>query len=577
VTPRIRILPPELADQIAAGEVVERPASVVKELCENSIDAGARRIDVEVERGGRRLIRVGDDGSGMTREEAHLALLRHATSKLRDAAELASLRTMGFRGEALPSIAAVSRLSLTTRARGEISGWRIDVEGGMEKEPREVGAPEGTAVEVRDLLWNVPARLKFLKSEPTEAAHITEALERLALAFPEVHFKLRQNGRVAVDLPPHASALERARAALFRDLFVAEGEEGGHGVTALLAAPSESQASGRGLYLYVDRRFVRDRGLGHAVLMGYGELIERGRWPVAVLLFAPRAGSVDVNVHPQKVEVRFERPQEVYAAVRHVIARAIAKAPWLETKPAAVRVYSMPPIDDAYRAHVREAAAQYNALSPRGVESAHPSLIQQPAPRPQGFFAQLRYIGQFAETYLVCEAEGELVLIDQHAAHERVQFARLREAHAKCQLGRQRLLFPVVLQMVSAEVAAASEHRATLDTLGFDLEPFGADSLAVKAVPEAAAGAEPEKLLRDVLAELGAHGASEVVPTKVDHVLATMACHAVVRAGDVLGEAQARALLDAMDGVDLRGHCPHGRPVVLRLPQGELERRFGRI
>ena len=568
--PRIRVLPPELADQIAAGEVVERPASVVKELCENALDAGARRIDVEVEGGGRRLIRVVDDGSGMTREEAHLALLRHATSKLQEAAQLANLQTMGFRGEALPSIAAVSRLGLTTRARGEIGAWKVDVDGGVEKDAHDAGAPEGTQVEVRDLLWNVPARLKFLKSEPTEAAHITEAVERLALAFPEVHFKLRQNGRVTLDLPPHASALERARAVLGRELFVAEGEEGGHRVTALLAAPSESQASGRGMYLYVDRRFVRDRGLGHAVVMGYGELIERGRWPVAVLMLAPPAGSVDVNVHPQKVEVRFERPQEVYAAVRHVIARAVAKAPWLETKTEAVRVYSMPPIDDSCRAQVRETVAQYAGRSTMTAQA--PAVV----PRPQGFFAQLRYIGQLAETFLVCEAEGELVLIDQHAAHERVEFARLREAHARRQIGRQRLLFPVVLQMAPAEVAAANEHTATLDALGFDVEPFGADSIAVKAVPQAAAGTEPEQLLRDVLAELGARGASEVVSDQVDHVLATMACHSVVRAGDALGETQARALLDAMDGVDFRGHCPHGRPVVLRMPLGELERRFGR-
>jgi DNA mismatch repair protein MutL len=573
VQPRIRVLPPELADQIAAGEVVERPASVVKELCENALDAGARRIDIEVEGGGRRLIRVVDDGCGMTREEAHLALLRHATSKLSDAAQLANLRTMGFRGEALPSIAAVSRLALVTRAGGEIGAWKIEVEAGIEKDARDAGAAEGTCVEVRDLLWNVPARLKFLKSEPTEAAHITEAVERLALAFPEVHFKLRQNGRVGLELPPHPNAIERARAVLGRELFVAEGEEGGHNVIALLAPPSDSQASGRGMYLYVDRRFVRDRGLGHAVVMGYGELIERGRWPVAVLQLSPPAGSVDVNVHPQKVEVRFERPQEVYAAVRHVIARAVAKAPWLETKHEAVRVYSMPPVDDAYRAQVREAVVQYAGRST--------AVAQQPVPesrstRPQGYFAQLRYIGQLAETFLVCEAEGELVLIDQHAAHERVEFARLREAHARRQMGRQRLLFPVVLQMAPAEVAAASEHTATLDALGFDVEPFGADSIAVKAVPQAASGAEPEKLLRDVLAELGARGASEVVSDQVDHVLATMACHSVVRAGDALGSTAARALLDAMDGVDFRGHCPHGRPVILRMPLGELERRFGR-
>jgi DNA mismatch repair protein MutL len=591
---RISILPPQLADQIAAGEVVERPSSVVKELVENALDAGATRIDIEVEGGERRRIRVTDDGCGMTREEAHLCLLRHATSKLREAGDLACLRTMGFRGEALPSIAAVSRLSLLTRRKGELSAWRIELEGGAELDARDAGAPEGTQIEVRDLLYNMPARRKFLKSEPTEAAHITETVTRLALAFPSVHFRLRHGPRLALDLPPQPGPAERAEEVLGRELFLAQGDEGGIGISAYLLPPDLSQTTSRSTYIYVDQRFVRDRGLGHALLAGYGELIPRGRFPVAVLFVTPPAGTVDVNVHPQKVEVRFARPQDVYAATRHVVARAVARAPWLSPK-AAVRVYSLPPQTDAYRQSVREAVRTYAeraqptlpALSTPAPAGPAPTrdlfgLHEAPLGRPdsaapaQTFFARLRYIGQLHETYLVCEAEGELVLVDQHAAHERVAFERLKDAHAQKGLVRQRLLFPALVPAKEAEMAAAAEHAETLAQLGFEIEPFAKDELALKAVPEMLAKQDPEGLLRDILSDLSANEASSMLAERIQQVLARMACHSVVRAGDTLSAAEARALLDVLDGVDFRGHCPHGRPVLLRMPLSDLERRFGR-
>jgi len=331
------VLPAELADQIAAGEVVERPASVVKELVENALDAGARRIDIEVERGGLGLISVSDDGAGMTPEEAHLALKRHATSKLTAIDDLFTIASMGFRGEALPSIAAVSKLRLTTRAReaADADGaYELMVEGGIAGEGRHVGAPVGTRVEVRDLLVNVPARLKFMRGEATESAHIAEAVLRLALAFPSVHFRLRSDGRQTHDLPPHASGLERARVALGRGrapakLHEATGEEGGVAVAAYLGSPAESANTSRGTYLFVNKRFVRERSLLHSVVLGYGETLERGRYPLAVVHVTMPGAAVDVNVHPQKLEVRFARAQEVYASVRHAIARGVAEAPWL--------------------------------------------------------------------------------------------------------------------------------------------------------------------------------------------------------------------------------------------------------
>src|SRR3954469_15836655 len=348
--PRIAVLPPALADQIAAGEVVERAASAVKELCENALDAGARRIEIEIEGGGRRLIRVVDDGGGMSPEEARLALRRHATSKIRDAQDLWGLATFGFRGEALPSIAAVSRLSLGTKLPGATAGFRLTIEGGVETEAREVGMPEGTHVEVRDLFYNTPARLKFQKTEATEAANVNEAVLRLALAHPETHFRLRVAGRVALDLPVHRDLAERVRAALARRgagaLHEAQGEEGGHHVRGFLAAPEAAATTARSTFLFVGRRFVRDRSLLHALALGYGELLEKARYPLAALFLEVPGGDLDVNVHPQKLEVRFARAAEVYAAVRHVVAGAVARAPWLPAPRGGIRVHTLPPAAD---------------------------------------------------------------------------------------------------------------------------------------------------------------------------------------------------------------------------------------
>jgi DNA mismatch repair protein MutL len=609
--PRIRVLPAALADQIAAGEVVERPASVVKELVENALDAGARRIEIEIARGGLGLIAVSDDGCGMSPEEAHLALKRHATSKLRALDDLLTLSSMGFRGEALPSIAAVSRLTLITRAAAAAGGYQLEVAGGVAGEARQVGAPVGTRVEVRELFANVPARLKFTKSEATESAQVAETVLRLALAFPAVHFRLRSEARLAHDLPPHASSLERARAALGRgrtpaQLHQAEGREGAVGVLGLLGSPAESGSTARGTYLLVNGRFVRDRSLLHAVCMGYGETLERGRYPLAVVQVTLPGDLVDVNVHPQKLEVRFARPQEVYAAVRHVLAAAVATAPWL-TEPAgsAVTVYSLPPQrsfaresrDDGEggpwsmaerRRHAEEAMRMFApAATPLFADlplanggSNFRTQVQNVEPaaasEPDRFFSSLVYLGQLQRTYLVCQAPGELVLIDQHAAHERVAFARLREAYASRRARGQRLLLPARVELEPRVAAMAEEHAELLAGLGFEVSPIGDGAVVVRALPETLAHADPGEVVREALGELEARDATELVADKLDHLLATMACHSVVRAGDLLSPEEVRALLSSMDGIDYRAHCPHGRPVLLRLSIGEIERRFGR-
>jgi len=632
---RIRILPNALVDQIAAGEVIERPASVVKELVENAIDAGAHKIEISVEGGGLGKITVRDDGGGMLPDEAHLALKRHATSKLGVVEDLFRLDTMGFRGEALPSIASVSRLTLTTRTTEADAAYRIVVDHGQVGEGHPAGAPVGTELVVEELLSNQPARLKFMKAESTESAHVSETVLRLALAHPHVHMRLKSQGRMVFDLPPHPTGMERARAALSRgsrtplELHLAVAEEQGIHVEAYLGSPAESTGTSRNVYPLVNRRFVRDRGLLQAICMGYGEMLDKGRYPLAVVHITVPPDTVDVNVHPQKLEVRFSQPQAVFGAVRHTLRAAIAKAPWLSEPPgSAMTVYSLPPLTGAqfaaepragYVEHRRRAAEALRLFAPPeslpGFEgpSARPAAQGLPPlpfpmrsdgrpafppgplpprpgapppsvpaaaqrPDPANFFSQLSYLGQLDRTYLVCEAAGELVLIDQHAAHERVAFQRLREAHSRQKVRSQRLLLPAELAVSEKLRAAAVEHRALLLGLGFEVEVVG-DKVSLSAVPETigsiGAGA-PATVLEEVLGELADGDAERAVQDRLDHLFATMACHSVVRAGDTLGEAEVRALLTSMDGVDYRAHCPHGRPVLLRISIGELERRFGR-
>ena len=613
--PRIRVLPQTLADQIAAGEVVERPASVVKELAENSIDAGARRIDVEIEGGGRSVIRVLDDGGGMTAEEARLALLRHATSKIVSPDDLWGLATFGFRGEALPSIAAVSRLRLRTKRPGTQAGFALTYEAGIETDRGEVGMPDGTQVEVRDLFWNTPARLKFMKTEATEATNVAEAVIRLALAHPEIHLRLRGNGRVVLDLPPHRDLGERVRAALARRgadvLHEAIGQESGVSVRAFLSAPETASATPRSTFLFVARRFVRDRSLLHALAMGYGELLEKGRYPLAALFVEVPGQELDINVHPQKLEVRFARAQEVYGAVRHVVGAAVARAPWLP--PAPLRAYTLPPENLSGGAEV--AAAEGGSASARRAGSWQEPLRPPQRSRPQlslpsgmastgalptaealaeetaareeagiatrrsdGFFGSLAYVGQMRRTYLICESRDELVIVDQHAAHERITFERLRQSHRKRQVVRQRLLFPVPIEIDEQAMALVRELSAveTLAGLGFEVEDFGPKSLLLRAVPDLLKKVDPKPLLLDVIAGLADDAHAGNAEAGFEKVFATMACHGALRAGDVVSPEQARALLVQLDGVDLRSHCPHGRPVLLRMPVAEIEQRLGR-
>ena len=591
--PRIRVLPPGLVNQIAAGEVVERPASVVKELVENALDAGARSVSVDVEEGGLALVRVADDGSGMDREDVRLAMERHATSKLRDAEGLAAIATLGFRGEALPAIASVSRFRLDSAAGEDGAGSRLEAEGGEMRELAAVARPRGTTVEIRDLFFNTPARRKFMRASATEAGHVTEAVIRLALSHADVGFTLRSGGRLVLGARAGERLPDRAAQALGREaarhLVTVQGGRGSVRVHGLVSSPDHSEATGRSLYLFVNRRYVRDRGAAHAVLRAYAGTLPGGRFPAGVLFVELPPSRVDVNVHPQKLEVRFADAREVYDALHHAVASALRGAPWLGRGGEAAGGEGL----SVAREEVAGVLAWARGTRPpEGSGAIHPipagpgATLPFPGPagegeiaaaRPPGYFASLRYVGQHARTYLVCEAPGgALVVVDQHASHERMLFHRLREAFRARAVPVQPFLLPQVVTLPPATARALEAGLPEVRRLGLDVEPFGGDSFAVKGAPAALGGADLEALLGDLAQQLEQVERSSAVEDAFHDLLATMACHAAVRAGQEVSIDEARALLDGLDAVDFKARCPHGRPVVFEVPLAEMERRVGR-
>ncbi len=596
--PRIQVLPPGLVNQIAAGEVVERPASVVKELVENALDAGARAIAVDVEDGGLSLVRVADDGSGMERDDAVLALERHATSKLRDAGGLAAIATMGFRGEALPAIASVSRLRLDTAPAGDGDGTRVEVEGGAVVDVATVARPRGTTVEIRDLFFNTPARRKFMRAAATEAGHTTEAVTRLALARPDVGFTLRSAGRLVLGSRPGADLADRAAQALGREahrhLVAVDATRGDVRVRGVVTSPDHSEATGRALYLFVNGRYVRDRSAAYAVLRAYAGTLPAGRHAAGVLFVELPLERVDVNVHPQKLEVRFADAREVQDALFHAVSGALRTAPWLGRRSAAASPDASPasplaaePGTDpasvlawARAAHPPDGSGAALAPPADALASerfAFPVAGADGAPRAAGYFASLRYVGQHARTYLLCEAPGgALVVVDQHASHERLLFHRLRSAFGTRAIPVQPFLLPQVVALPPAIARALEAGLPELARLGLDVEPFGGESFAVKGAPAALGGVDLAALLGDLAQQLEQVDRTSAAEDAFHDLLATMACHAAVRANQDVAPEEARALLDALDGIDFKARCPHGRPVVFELSLGDLERRVGR-
>ncbi|NJD92042.1 MAG: DNA mismatch repair endonuclease MutL, partial [Geobacter sp.] len=578
MSPRVRILPEQLANKIAAGEVVDRPASVIKELVENSLDAGATEVIVEIEDGGRKLIRVTDNGCGMSREDALVSLERHATSKIATDADLFAIASLGFRGEAIPSIASVSRFTLATREHAAIEGTEIYLEGGVVREVKACGMPPGTVITVRNLFFNTPARLKFMKSRETETGHIGDILNRLALARPDVRFIASFDGKNVMKHP--AGSLMARGGAVFgssnaRELYPLTAGFDGVELSGLIGSPAVTRSSSSGLYTFLNGRFIRDRVVQHAVMQGYRGLLERGRYPLLALFITIPPDQVDVNVHPAKHEVRFRDQQKVHAAIQNSLEGFLASSPWLDrqVKPALFAPPASP--SPASRVEeVKEALLKYAAVdhsqpklypAPAAVGQSSPSSFAAPEPAAEatgGYFSSLRIIGQHKAAYIICEDDDGLVIIDQHAAHERVVFEELRTSFCSSEPQVQRLLMPVTIDLQPSEGAAAAKHLEILNRSGFELEHFGGTTWLVSSVPAALAALAWEQSLKDILEELSAIGQSGVLGEAVDGLLARIACHSVVRGEWHLSLPEITALFRRMDSTASAANCPHGRPVI---------------
>ncbi len=595
---KIRILPEILSNKIAAGEVVERPASVVKELLENAIDAGSTKITIEIGQGGRSLIRVADDGSGMGHDDALLALERYATSKIADDPDLFSIRTLGFRGEALPSIASVSRLTIETREAGHDAGTRIEVEGGKIKSVAETGAPVGTMIAVRQLFFNTPARRKFLKTVSTEMGHIAELAACTALAWPDIRFVLIHNSKEVKSWPRAADPIDRTADVLGPEirssLHPVAFATGNIRLSGWIADPSVTRSTSQKIYTFVNGRHIRDRGMQYALFEGFRGRIMKGRFPVAALFLKLPPEEVDVNVHPAKHEIRFADSRQIYEAIRAAVAGAFASA---REKP--FRTASVPPPGRVQEsiplfAHPSPPAFQTQPRTPDEPHAPKPQPPHEdPLPlikpvKPQSAFTQtplwekkrfseFRVIGQFQNTYILCEHEGELILVDQHAAHERIVYERLKSGHSHAgQTAVQKLILPETFELGFKEASAIGEIIEELNQLGLEIEPFGGNTFVVKAAPVLLGQQEIRPLIVEMAETINAVGHSPGLADVIDACLVLMACHGAIRAHQPLAPTEMKVLLSDLDRCENPFHCPHGRPTLVEWPVGEIEKRFRR-
>lgn len=601
---RIRPLPPELINQIAAGEVIERPSSVVKELVENSLDAGAMRIEVDIELGGARLIRVRDDGDGITADDLPLAVASHATSKIGSFDDLEHVASMGFRGEALASMASVARFAMTSRLRGADNAFRVEVDSGRMQDVRPAQHPQGTSVEVRDLFYNVPARRKFLRAERTEFAHIDDLLKSLALARGNVEFRLSHNGKsVRVWKAARDEEAMLARVAdVLGETFPQQSLRIDHAAAGMrlsgwVGLPTASRSQADAQYFYVNGRLVRDRVVAHAVRQAYADVLFHGRHPAFVLYLELDPAGVDVNVHPAKSEVRFREQRLVHDFLFRTLHEALAQtragqhapaeAPTWNTAPAAAtavmleanrQASSWPSSATQSRLHLgvrEEPLADYATLLGNAVAelpSIEPRLMpvtdDSEAP-PLGFaIAQLKTI------YILAENAHGLVLVDMHAAHERITYEKLKTGRACSNLRSQMLLVPLSVPVSAKEAAAAEEHGEALADWGLELSRSGPSAVVVRRIPALLEGADVAELTRSVLGELAQHGSSRQLQELENELLSTMACHGSVRAGRRLTVPEMNALLREMEATERSGQCNHGRPTWVQLGMTELDKLF---
>jgi len=565
----IHVLPELLVSQIAAGEVVERPASVLKELIENSIDAGASAITVTLDEGGMRRVQVEDDGEGIAREDLPLALAQHATSKIRSLGDLEGVATMGFRGEALASIASVSRVSIASRTRHAPHGASITAEGAQLGEVAPAARAQGTTVSVADLYFNTPARRKFLRTEATELGHCDEAFRRVALARCDVAFTLKHNGRVNRHLRAQALA-DRAALLLGEELVAAsvpiEARSGGLSLSGLAGLPQAARPRAEAQYFFVNGRFVRDRVLAHAAREAYSQLLHGERQPAYLLFLELDPRAVDVNVHPAKTEVRFRDSRAVHQFVKHALERALSSS--AAEAPVSYASIAAPVFTGGQQQSfgLAQPVAAYQAFMGSALPAALPAADKAP---PLGYA-----LAQLHGVYVLAQNEAGLVLVDMHAAHERIVMEKLKRNLDAGAVQRQALLVPAVLSAEALDIATAEENREVLERLGLELAVSGPNELSVRAAPAALAAGDIPALTRDVLREIREFGGSEALSARQNELLATMACHAAVRANRALNVAEMNALLREMEETERSGSCNHGRPTWYQLTLADLDRLF---
>jgi DNA mismatch repair protein MutL len=601
---KIKILPEILSNKIAAGEVVERPASVVKELVENALDANSTRIIIEVEKGGRSLIRVSDNGSGMNRDDALLAPERYATSKIYKDEDLFAINTLGFRGEALPSIAAVSKFCLVTRDQTSQAGTEVIVEGGTIKKVSQVGAPSGTMVTVRQLFFNMPARRKFLKTVNTEMGHIADTVSSMALGRPNIQFRLIHNGKVIKNWSATGDYVGRIVDVLGKDiknnLNKIEFTSDFLTVQGWISSPRITRSTSRGIYLYVNHRFVRNRVIQHALFQGYGSRLMKGQFPVAVVFINVPCDQLDVNVHPTKHEVKFAQQKKIHDAVAGVVAERLRLADQPEWAAPGVQESRLPTEQPGiselavdFGISEKQIQAQYPVSSIRHQVSGiqHPasstqypaSGIQHPVSSIQTKlwarkkFGDLKVIGQFHDTYILCESADGLVLIDQHAAHERIIFEQLKNRSPASKKSAQKLLIPETIDLGYREAKILEELIPDLNELGLEIEPFGGDTFVVKSVPTLLDNKEVKPLIIEIVEKIAQIGFTTGLEKAIDQCLILIACHGAIRANQKLSDEQIKGLLDQLDQCDQPSNCPHGRPTWISWSIKDLEKSFKRI
>jgi DNA mismatch repair protein MutL len=605
---KIRVLADHVANQIAAGEVVERPASVAKELVENSIDAGATRITIEIEAGGRRLLKVSDDGEGMVRDDAILAFERHATSKIRVTDDLISIGTLGFRGEALASIASVAKVELTTCTEGASAGTRVLIEGGRMRDVKDAAHPRGTTIAVRDLFFNVPARRKFLRSEATETFHLTNLVTHYALAHPEIAFAFVNNGRDVVRAVPAKDLRERAYQ-IFGEEFLENllpvdgGDTQVARVTGFVSAPRDRRTSRDSQYLFVNRRFVRDRMIGRSLSEGYRSILPHGVYPAALLFIETPLEEVDVNVHPAKTEVRFRRSAAVADAVREAVRDALARNDFVpqitqtpqtpseipQTQVASASASFTPPppqprIEFAPLPSGEEIARDIEEMiRASSVKSVSPLPPVDSAAKltsvvtPETLSNNIHPLGQLEESFIIATDDEGLLLIDQHVAHERVLFDKYRALEAERRTESQQLLVPETFDLTPAQAAVFDQLAPELETYGFELMRLSGRTVAIRAVPADLPAGEARNMLSELLETVDAEKKTSAHETLKDEIAASLACHAAIKVNMTLTPEKMRWLIDRLLQTSSPTTCPHGRPVILRLKMRDILKGFHRI